>query len=83
MPEDQWECSETYFYYYFSKNCATVDPIGKLELIFDWELAVKRPIKTLDYTLSTVAILKVSSWLVPSVSQSPFFMSKTKQKSVY
>ena len=28
-----------------------LDPIGKLELIFDWELAVKRPIKTLDYTL--------------------------------
>ena len=28
-----------------------LDPIGKLELIFYWELAVKRPIKTLDYTL--------------------------------
>ena len=22
MPEDQWECSETYFYYSVSKNCA-------------------------------------------------------------
>ena len=28
-----------------------LDPIGKFKLIFDWELAVKRPIKTLDYTL--------------------------------
>ena len=28
-----------------------LDPIGKFELIFDWELAVKRLIKTLDYTL--------------------------------
>ena len=25
-----------------------LDPIGKFELIFDWELAVKRLIKTLD-----------------------------------
>ena len=52
MPEDQWECSETYFYYSFQKT--VLEPIGKLELIFDWELAVKRPIKTQDYTLNTV-----------------------------
>ena len=33
-----------------------LDPIGKLELIFYWELAVKRPIKTLDYTLVRLLI---------------------------
>ena len=34
-----------------------LDPIGKLELIFDWELAVKRPIKMLDYTLQRYMVL--------------------------
>ena len=45
----QSQKKHTFIIIIFQKT--VLDPIGKLELIFDWELAVKRPIKMLHYTL--------------------------------